>query len=440
MTHRRNRGGGGLSDQVLEGTELDTYVGRSKDREQVTGEGGMRMKVYDTVTACEGGGAWEAIRDKGNPWTDLSFLKATEEAGVVPCQHRYFEFRQDGQTVLTMSGAVLINDLVMFGGEGVKKAAGLVRKLAPSFLRPKTLEIGPLLGLGTSISQSAEATPATRLEAVKAIQGYAREQEIDLVVVRDFRGARGAMEGALEEAGFRALFNLPVAQMEIAWDTFEEYERALKHRFANNMRRNMKKKREHGIRSVVTRDGLGMLERQLRLYENVRSRSPRFSRDAIGEAHYRAMVKHFGRHCFWLQYFLGETLVAYMQFLRYGKLLVAQYVGMDYDVARRAGLYFNSYYDLVRLAIEQGLGTVDMGLTTYEAKSAAGFSVLPQVMYVWTPNRMLLTTAAVMWKRMTHYEIERCHHAFKDEKYQTIWDGRTSDGSEWTEAAGTQGD
>ena len=51
-----------------------------------------------------------------------------------------------------------------------------MRKLAPSFLRPKTLEIGPLLGLGTSISQSSEATHATRFEAVKAMAQKAREE------------------------------------------------------------------------------------------------------------------------------------------------------------------------------------------------------------------------------------------------------------------------
>ena len=385
---------------------------------------GLQMEVHDGVDRVDAG-RWNALRDADNPWTDLAFLKATEDAHVVECAPRYFEFRDDGRAICTMSGGVLVNDMVMFADNALKHLVAVVRRLFPSYLKRTMLEIGPLLGLGTSISHVSGMSPERWRDIARMITGYAREHRIDLVVLRDFSGRRHPIEDALGRSGFRAFFNLPLATMNIAWDSFDDYLMALRKPVRNNIRRKIKRKEAHGIRTVFTDDGLEHLERCLELYENVRRRSSRFNRDALSADYFRSMVAHFRRHSLLLEYFRGDTLVAFAHLVRYRKQVIAQYVGMDYDVSRRAALYFNSYYDMLRLALDEGLECVEAGITTYEPKSALGFSVIPQVMYVWMPSASLLNAATVLWHRTASYGIEKCHYAFKGRKPQELWDGRT---------------
>ena len=367
---------------------------------------------------------WDAIRDPDNLLTDGSYLRAIEEAHVGEGASRYFEFRQDGRLVVTMTGSVLVNDLMMFTNPVLERAASVVRMLVPAFLKRTTMEIGPPLGLGTSISHIPGITRDEWTRIVAKIKEYARKRRIELILFRDFAG-RHAIEPALRQAGFVRFFNLPLATMNIPWHSFDGYLRALKRSRRSDVLVKMRKKREHGIRTVMTNDGLDFLDRYIELYGNVRRRSKRFNRDSIGAGYHRSMFRNMRRCSYWLQYFQGNTLVAFSHVLRYGKQLTAQFIGLDYDVSRRAMLYFNTYYDLLKFAFENRIDRFDAGITSYRAKSDIGFSVVPQVMYAWMSNHTALRAAAEMWNRMTSYGIDGCRLAFKDPAYQTLWNGKT---------------
>ena len=384
----------------------------------------LEMKVHQRIDQVPLS-AWNAVRDRDNLLADPSFLKAIEEARVVECDYRYFEFREADRLVCTMSGGIIDNDLLMFSNPTLKKLASVIRESVPSFLKRRTLEIGSPLGFGTTLSHAGGITPGQWGDIIRKIQAYARRRRIQLVVVRDFSGPRHEVEDALLESGFRALFNLPLARMHIVWDSFDDYLMAMRKPMRQNIRRKIRKKQAYGIRTVLTSDGLKHLDRCLELFENVRSRSSRFNRDTIGEDYFRAMSRNLREHSHWGYYFHGDRLVTFTHFVSYRKQLVAQIVGMDYDVSTRAMLYFNSHYDLLRWAFDHGLDTYQSGITSYEPKSAAGLSVIPQVMYLWMPDTTVLDVVTFLWGRMTSYGIEGCHYAFKGRKYQYIWDGRT---------------
>jgi len=383
----------------------------------------LEMSVYGRLDQIDLA-TWEAIRDADNLLSDSSYLRAVEEADVSECDCRYFEFREDGRLIATMTGGIIVNDFLMFASPALENLASVVRTLIPSFLKRTTMEIGPPLGLGSSISYARDITHDQWCGIVAKIKEYARKRRIELVLFRDFTG-KHPIEDALLEAGFQRFFNLPLAIMRIAWDSFDEYLYALKRSRRNDMRRKIKAKSRHGIRTVMTNDGLDHLDCYLELYGNVCHRSKRFNRDRIGEAYHRSMFRNMRRCSYWLQYFQGDTLVSFSHVLRYGKQLTAEFIGLDYDVSSRAMLYFNTYYDLLKFAFDNSLDRFDAGITSYRPKADVGFSVVPQVMYAWMSNRTTLTIAAELWNRMTPYGIEECRPAFKDPTRQTIWDGKT---------------
>jgi predicted N-acyltransferase len=367
---------------------------------------------------------WDAIRDPDNLLTDASYLRAVEEARLERAALRYVEFRQNGRLLLTMTGSVLVNDLVMFTSPVLERAASVVRMLVPAFLKRNTMEIGPLLGVGTSISHVRGVTRDQWRDAVAQVKEHARARRVELVLFRDFAGSH-PVEPALLDAGFVKFFNLPLATMNIPWDSFDGYLRALKRARRSDVLAKMRRKREHGIRTVITNDGLGLLHRYNELYDNVSRRSKRFNRDGVGDNYHRSMSRNMRRCSYWLQYFQGDALVAFSHVLRYGNQLSAQFIGLDYDVSTRARLYFNMYFDLLQFAFDNGLHRFDAGITSCRAKSAIGFSVVPQVMYAWMSNRATLRVAAGLWNRMTSYDLAGCTLAFKDPALQNLWDGRT---------------
>jgi predicted N-acyltransferase len=367
---------------------------------------------------------WDAIRDPDNLLTDGSYLRAIEEAHVGDGALRYLEFHEDGRLICTMTGSVLVNDLVMFTNPALERAASVVRVLVPSFLQRNTMEIGPMVGVGTSISHVRWVTHDQWRDVVAQIKEHARTRRVELVLFRDFAG-KHPIESALLDAGFVRFFNLPLATMKIPWDSFDGYLGALKRARRSDVLVKMRKKREHGIRTVMTNDGLGPLDRYAELYANVSRRSKRFNRDGVGENYHRSMFRNMRKCSYWLQYFQGDTLVSFSHVLRYGSQLSAQFIGLDYDVSTRARLYFNMYYDLLQFAFENGLDRFDAGITSCRAKSAIGFSVVPQVMYAWMSNGTTLRVAAEMWNRMTSYDVDGCRLAFKDPAHQALWDGKT---------------
>ena len=274
-------------------------------------------------------------------------------------------------------------------------------------------------------SRRSEKAAQRLLDVLRQIKTYARRHRIELILFRDFTGPRHDIEDALVASGFQAVPNVPTVRMTIPWKSFEDYLSALRKSYRNDIRRKIKRKRAQDIRTVVTSDGGDMVDRYVELHGKVRERANRFGRDNFGRPFFLSMLRNLQEHNHWMHYFQGDRLVGFLQFVTYRRTLWANIAGFDYDVSRKAMLYFNAYYDMIQYAIENGLETVDVGITTYVAKSAMGFSVIPQSMYAWYRSPMLLGLFSRLFGAIARHGLDRCHVAFKDARLQHIWDGRT---------------
>lgn len=368
---------------------------------------------------------WESIRDKKNLLTDPSYLKAVEESGVIECEYKYFEFYERGQLICSMFGYVIINDAALFYGETFKKIISAVRRIIPGFLTAKTLEIGTPVSVGITVSISPQVNREQIFSIIELLKRYSRQNQIKAILIRDFREGKTSLESVLSKSGFKCIPNLADSLLKIEWGSFEEYLASLKSRYRQHARMRMRKKETAGIRTALlnSRDGLINAEDYARLFRNVADRSEEYEREFIGEQYHTAMFDNLKDHNYWLQYFKDDELAAFAHFIVYKENMIIQYVGMDYEISREALLYFNSFYDQIKFAIDNGIKSIEAGITTYRTKSELGFSIYPQRMYVWYNNPLLRPFIGLVFKA-TEHRLDDCHYAFKDNRHQYLWDGR----------------
>lgn len=86
---------------------------------------------------------------------------------------------------------------------------------------------------------------------------------------------------------------------------------------------------------------------------------------------------------------LGDEIIGFALAMSDGKTLYFNQCGLDYRQAEPARAYFNIYYQLIQIALREGLSGIDMGPTTYEAKRRVGSVRVPTEYRVDCLNRWL---------------------------------------------------
>jgi predicted N-acyltransferase len=368
--------------------------------------------------------AWESLRDPGNLLSDYRYLKTIEEARVIECQPCYFEFYAGSEMICFAPAYLLANDLALYAGDPVQKVLLALRRLFPGWLKVPTLEFGSPISTGQMLSISPLAGLSQLGQAAALIIAYARTHRIGLVLLRDFVGPVRPLELAFKQNGFAEMLDFPLARMSVRWDSFEAYLAEMTDHYRSPVRRKMKLKEKQAIKTVWRRDesALDYLSDYRRLFANVRERSSEYPREYIGDPYHQAMHAFMGEDSLWLQYFKDGILAAFLHLVVYQDQLLLHYIGMDYQVSHQASLYFNALYDAIKYAIEHRLHSIDAGVTTYPAKAAAGFSILPQRMYFWHRSPLIRRFAVRGFEAFTDFGLQDCHPAFRE--HQEIWQGR----------------
>jgi len=381
----------------------------------------IEMRVYKSISQTNQS-AWQKLRKSNQILTDAAYLKAVEQSEVIDCEYRYFEFYDDKKLICSMAGYVFDQDLLDDIPKGIANVLFPIRKAFPPFLKVKTLIIGTPISIGQTllIASSISADKITNL--LTKLIDYGKNQHIELILMRDFRGEKDNLEQAIDQVGFECLSNYPLAVMPVPWHSFDAYLSAMKSRYRYDARRRFKQKDNHTIQTQILNDesALDDLKSYQLLYEKVLQQSNDYPHEFIKSDYHQAMWNNLGNRSYWLQYFHEEQMVAFIHFIQAGKRVIAQYIGLDYQVSESAQLYFNALYDLIRFAIEHNIEMIEAGVTTYQAKSSVGFSIIPQRMYLWHKRILIRKLAQWVAPGLSSKEKDKCHTIFKDKTLQSI--------------------
>lgn len=155
------------------------------------------------------------------------------------------------------------------------------------------------------------------------------------------------------------------------WVTFHDYSLALKHKYAQRLRK-------------IQASGSSICRKELQLEDIVRH-GPELEtlycnvvkkqviRLVIANWQYfMEMKKARGNDFRVIGYYEHEKLIGLSSHIIYDELWELHYIGMDYSKNEKYALYFNMMFDGIRMAIEEKKKAVELGRTAREAKAMIG--------------------------------------------------------------------
>jgi len=94
-------------------------------------------------------------------------------------------------------------------------------------------------------------------------------------------------------------------------------------------------------------------------------------------------------------------------------VLTTLFAGLDYGCSRESGVYFNLFYEAVRLAIVRGVREIDFGITCLAPKLDLGAVVVPLHMYMKHRNPLGNQIIPRVFERMSPQIPFSSRHVFK---------------------------
>ena len=287
--------------------------------------------------------------------------------------------------VLAIQPCFLVQqDLVIAASPPVRTAASLVRRLFPSFLRPRVLMAGCAAGEG---HLTVPSDSVARIH--DALRDFARKHGARLVVWKDmparYRDALRVLNDPPAECAHVA--SMPATRLPLSYASFDDY---LAQRLSHATRKNLRRKFRHAaalapsLRMTVTNDLGDAVDEALALYEQVLARS-RMRFERLNKTFLQQLTARMGDR---VRFFLWRSegrLVAFSLCFVHEGVLYDEYLGLDYSVALDLHLYFLTFRDILTWAIAQGLTAYHSTPLSYEPKLHLGFDLLPLDLYFAIP-------------------------------------------------------
>jgi len=238
-----------------------------------------------------------------------------------------------------------------------------------------------------SVSAEAEDWVAKSLAAV--LKPYARSRGTFVIVLKDFTASdRGALQKLVDE-GYARVPSMPMTKLELRYGSFEEYVTTLGAATRKNLRRKFRgaESDEPIVLEVMTNisplvDEIYPL--YLQVHERSRQKFERLTKEyfcAIGQR-----LPDRARYFVWRR---NEKIVAFSLCLVHAGTIYDECLGLDYAVAYDLHLYYYTFRDVMRWALEQGLQTYCSTPLGYDPKLHLDFELVPLDLYAMHTSRWL---------------------------------------------------
>ena len=224
-----------------------------------------------------------------------------------------------------------------------------------------------------------------------ALPHVARRLGSSLVVLKDFPCRYRAALDRLVANGFTRIPSYPACRLDLRYRDFDDYMvRSLTHQTRKNLRRKFRDaERLGGFAMEAVDDLTPVLEEVYPLYRQVWSRSA-FRFEELTKEYLAGLGGALGgRGRFFVWRDSRGRIVAFSICVHDGTTLRDLYVGLDYEVALRAHLYFVTLRDLFSWAMEHGIEEYYTGQLNYDPKLHLRFRLEPLDLYLLHTSRVV---------------------------------------------------
>lgn len=337
---------------------------------------------------------------------DWAYFRACEQANS-----EHFEF----SALAVYRGQVLIAAAPVFKldfridialGDRTRKLTDFLMSVAPKLVKLPIIGMGhPMteecpIGFDPSLSGVEKSTLV--VEMLRHLEKVAAQTGIKIVIMKDvtnddFLAYRSTIEGA----GFAVIESLPIAQMNVNFDSVDSYIQSLPSKRRTQVR---KKIRQAGQVDVTFVDAIDGIEDEIKaLYEETRRRRARGYEafDEVPEDYFsRVMAENTGNVKVMLSRIDGQ-LVGFMFLLIEANRVIFKFVGMHYPLALDRSLYFHKWLSLVDYCIKHQKSLLQAGQTNYITKVRMGCELRRSWVFFKYTGRILGPVVKLVGSRLS---------------------------------------
>jgi hypothetical protein len=256
----------------------------------------------------------------------------------------------------------------------------------------------PVMGLGSPMSDSCtigfapHLLPFQRRRIFSGLLGElnreAQARGPSILEVKSLGSQAEQLAPSLERHRFHRVTNLPVVALPVRCRSMDEYLFSLPKKTRTYMKRKMRSLPE--LRIELRTSAAGIEEQLFPLFENTRNQSKsRYGEfEDLNRDLFKQVMGELGDKACLMLCWKGDRLMSFLLMLVARDCVIGKYIGMVYPEGRDLNLYFVMALKMIEMAIERGIGRVEMGVTTYQTKLLFGGHMERRWLYYRCLNRV----------------------------------------------------
>ena len=254
-----------------------------------------------------------------------------------------------------------------------------------------------VVGLGSPMSDSCTIGFAPHLlpfqqrrifsSLLATLGSEAERRGTSILAVKSLGNQAEQLAPSLGKHGFHRVTNLPVVALPARFGSMEEYLLSLPKKTRTYMKRKMRFVPD--LRIELRHSAEGVEDQLFPLFENTRNQSKsRYGEfEDLNRDLFKRVMGELGDKACLMLCWKGDRLMSFLLMLVASDRVIGKYIGMVYPEGPELNLYFVMALKMIEMAIERGIGRVEMGVTTYPTKLLFGGHMERRWLYYRCMNR-----------------------------------------------------
>lgn len=338
----------------------------------------LKVKISRSITEI-GQKDWESVYPRIPE--NYGYLKATSET-LRGQFNFYFVSVYDGENIIFAAPIFVCDYPIDTTLDGpLKKAVGLMRRIAPGLFTFRAVICGCPTCEGRIGAKEGFGWKDALAILVREMDKIAVTERASVLGFKEFSEKYNEPLAGLKTLRFHKFSAFPSVEMNLKFGSFDEYMHSLSKKTQIDLRRKFKKTDGSVEIDMEVRPYLGdLLDEAYSLYRaNLNKAEMRF--EEITKDFFKRIPEEMPGEARYFVWRIDGKLAAFSQTLVSGKLMIAEYIGFDYNVAYKYSLYFIVIRDQLSWCIKNGITKYESGALNYDPKKRLDFSFVPQYIY-----------------------------------------------------------
>ncbi|MDO8661883.1 MAG: GNAT family N-acetyltransferase [Candidatus Omnitrophota bacterium] len=340
------------------------------------------VKKIEEITQEE----WESVYPK--TLENYYFFKTLDESSFDQFSFSYILVYENNTLVGCTSCFIMDFHLDIAVSGLLKLFFRSVKKAFPGIINPKVVICGVPMGLGR-IGMTGDSG-----EVVEAICGslnkIAEEHKAAMIFFKDFTKVYEDRLKPLLSRGFSRIESFPYTEMNITFNSFDDYLKTLSRASREGVKRNLKKTDAGKKIDLEVKDKLADEEllQVHGLYLQTYNKQE-MGLEKLPLDFFKSISRNMPKETRYFLWRIDGKLAAFALCLVSGDYFIDYYLGFDYALMDRYHLYFVRFRDLMKWCIAHGMKKYEMGVTSYESKRRLGFDFIRLYFYIKHRNKFI---------------------------------------------------